>query len=103
MERIYSSRPGQNNYVRVHGIFAHILMLKPSLRALSKYKESLIRKRKEKLSKRRLLRDLVKEDQIDIFTMKETFEAKLKNIILHSIYPNSFYNVTAKVNLVVSS
>lgn len=33
----------------------------------------------------------MKEDQIDIFTMKETFEAKLKNIILHSIYPNSFY------------
>lgn len=23
--------------------------------------------------------------------MKETFEAKLKDIILHSIYPNSFY------------
>lgn len=43
-----------------------------------------------KPSKRRLPRDLLKEDLIDIFTMKETFQAKLKDIILPSIYPNSF-------------
>jgi len=41
-----------------------------------------------KPSKRRLLRDLLKEDPIDIVTMKDTLKAKLTDRIIKSLSPN---------------